>query len=68
VKQEFTRQSDQDNRIYPEPRCVEGNFGLPGILHGRRIEEALFAQGKGPDPATRDAIADGFLLDSDPLR
>src|ERR1051326_3900387 len=68
VKQEFTRQSDQENRIYPEPRCVEGNFGLPGILHGRRIEEALFAQGKGPDPATRDAIAGGFLLDSDPLR
>src|SRR5437588_12153120 len=68
VKQEFTKQSDGENRIYTEPRCVEGNFGLPGILHGRRIEEALFAQGKGPDPATRDAIAGGFLLDEDPLR
>ena len=30
AKQEFTRQSDQENRIYTEPRCVEGNFGLPG--------------------------------------
>ena len=68
VKQDFTKQSDGENRIYTEPRCVEGNFGLPGILHGRRIEEALFAKGKGPDPATRDAIAGGFLLDEDPLR
>jgi hypothetical protein len=56
VKQEFTRQNDQENRIYTEPRCLEGNYGLPGLLHGRRTEEALFAQGKGPDPATRDAI------------
>ena len=56
AKQEFTRQNDQENRIYTEPRCLEGNYGLPGLLHGRRTEEALFAQGKGPDPATRDAI------------
>jgi hypothetical protein len=67
VKQEFTKQSDEQNRIYYEPRCVEGNYGLPGLLHGRRNEEALFAQGKGPDPATRDAIKDGFVLDEDPL-
>src|ERR1700704_1219880 len=56
AKQEFTRQNDQENRIYTEPRCLEGNYGLPGLLHGRRTEEALFAQAKGPDPATRDAI------------
>src|SRR6266702_3555561 len=56
AKQEFTRHNDQENRIYTEPRCHEGNYGLPGLLHGRRTEEALFAQGKGPDPATRDAI------------
>src|SRR5690242_6942979 len=31
VKQEFTRQSDQANRLYYEPRCVEGNYGLPGM-------------------------------------
>jgi hypothetical protein len=68
VKQEFIRQSDEANRVYHEPRCIEGNYGLPGLLHGRRIEEALFAQGRGPDPATRDAIKDGFLLDDDPLR
>jgi hypothetical protein len=38
VKQDFTRQSDQENRVYYEPRCVEGNYGLPGMLHGRRME------------------------------
>ena len=56
AKQEFTKQKDEENRIYYEPRCFEGNYGLPGLLHGRRNEEALFAQGKGPNPATRDAI------------
>jgi hypothetical protein len=56
AKQVFTRQNDQENRIYNEPRCFEGNFGLPGLLHGRRIEELAFAEGRGPDPATKDAI------------
>jgi hypothetical protein len=68
VEQEFTKQNDQENRIYTEPRCVEGNLGLPGILHGWRVEEALFATGKGPDPATHDGEKSGFLLDEDPLR
>jgi hypothetical protein len=68
AKQEFARQSDQDNRLYTEPRCVEGNYGLPGIIHGRRMEERNFAQGRGPDPATRDAMKDGFIFDDEPLR
>jgi hypothetical protein len=57
VKQQFTRQSDQENRIYYEPRCIEGNYGLPGLLHGRRMEEFAFAEGRGPDPATKDVLA-----------
>src|SRR5713101_6964753 len=28
VKQDFVKQSDEANRIYSEPRCHEGNFGL----------------------------------------
>jgi hypothetical protein len=68
VKEEFSRQSDQDNRLYTEPRCVEGNYGLPGIIHGRRMEEHAFAEGRGPDPATRDAMKDGFIFDDEPLR
>jgi len=58
VKQEFSRQSDEENRLYTEPRCIEGNQGLPGLLHGRRVEDLAFAEGRGPDPATTDSTAD----------
>jgi hypothetical protein len=58
LKEEFTKESDQENRFYTEPRCIEGNQGLPGLLHGRRVEDAAFAQGRGPDPATTDNTAD----------
>jgi hypothetical protein len=68
VRQEFTRQSEKENRLYYEPRCIEGNFGLPGLLHGRRMEEFAFAQGRGPDPATRDNTHGSFVLEEDPLR
>jgi hypothetical protein len=68
VKEEFARQSEQDNRLYTEPRCIEGNYGLPGIIHGRRMEERAFAEGRGPDPSTRDAMKDGFIFDDEPLR
>jgi hypothetical protein len=68
--QEFTKQSDPENRFYAEPRCIEGNLGLPGLLHGRRVEDIAFADGRGPDPATRNAIGGigGFILQQDPLR
>jgi hypothetical protein len=70
AKQEFTRQSDAENRLFYEPRCIEGNYGLPGIIHGRRMEERAFAEGRGPDPLTRDAMKGGFIFDDDlfPLR
>src|ERR1700678_1818299 len=67
AKQEFSRQSDEENRIYYEPRCIEGNYGLAGLLHGRRVEERAFAEGRGPDPATRDNMTFGSALDGDPL-
>jgi hypothetical protein len=68
VRQEFTRESDETNRIYYEPRCIEGNYGLPGLLHGERIEEEAFARGRGPDPATRDsATAFVGFPEEDPL-
>src|SRR5258707_8919277 len=68
VRQEFTRQSDPENRLYTEPRCIEGNFGLPGLLHGRRMEEFAFAEGRGPDPATKDNTHGSFGVEEDPLR
>jgi hypothetical protein len=57
VKQEFTKQSDEENRLYYEPRCVEGNYALPGWLQGHRLEERAFAEGRGPNPATKDDTA-----------
>jgi hypothetical protein len=68
IKQEFTKQSDEENRIYYEPRCIEGNYGLPGLLHGRRAEERAFAEGRGPDPRTRDSIGGNLLTQQDPLQ
>ena len=67
AKQEFIKQNDEENRIYYEPRCIEGNSGLPGLLRGRRVEELAMAEGRGPDPRTRDSIkiSDG---DPDPLQ
>jgi hypothetical protein len=58
VEHELTRQPEQANRIYYEPRCHEGNYGLPTMLLGARREEKAFVEGKGPDPATRDTATD----------
>jgi len=68
VKQEFTRQSDQENRLYYEPRCIEGNYGLPGLMRGARAEEFAFAEGRGPHPATKDNATDFVGVESDPLQ
>ena len=67
VRQEFNRQSEQENRIYYEPRCIEGNFGLPGLLHGRRAEDRAFAEGRGPDPRTVDNVGGVLSTQTDPL-
>ena len=52
VALELSRQSNELNRIYKEPRCHEGNYGMPALLRGARVEEQAFAEGRGPDPAT----------------
>lgn len=57
AKQDFIRQNDQENRIYTEPRCHEGNYGLPGLLHGHRMEDLAFAEGRGVDPRTISTIS-----------
>ena len=66
-KQELTKQNDEANRFYPEPRCVEGNYGLTGMLLNMRASEKAFAEGKGPDPATRDNATGGAGGAGDPL-
>ena len=73
---ELSQQSNEANRIYKEPRCHEGNYGLPGLLVGGRAEERAFAEGRGPDPATLcsagcGGFAGGFAdagAETDPLR
>ena len=52
VELELNLQNNEANRIYHEPRCHEGNYGLPGLLAGARAEDRAFAEGHGPDPAT----------------
>jgi hypothetical protein len=54
VKMEMTKQDEQANRAYKEPRCVEGNYSIFGWLAGARAKERAFAEGRGPNPATID--------------
>jgi hypothetical protein len=63
VRQEFTRQNEQENRIYYEPRCIEGNYAFPSMLRAARQADLAFAEGRGPDPATRNSV--GALGDID---
>ena len=59
VRYDLKREDEKRNRIYYEPRCSDTNFGLAGILANSRAEERLFAEGKGPDPASRDTATGG---------
>jgi hypothetical protein len=63
VTQEFTKQNEQENRIYYEPRCIEGNFGHPAVLKASRFEDREFAEGRGPDPLTKDNASGGAAFD-----
>jgi hypothetical protein len=68
VTQEFTRQSEQTNRIYYEPRCNEGNYAHPGLLRGARMADTAFVEGRGPHPATRDSATGISGAEDDPLQ
>ena len=52
VAVELKRQDAKQNRIYIEPRCHEGNYGLPAMLAGARADEEAYASGAGPHPAS----------------
>jgi hypothetical protein len=68
IRQEFTRQSDQQNRVYYEPRCVEGNYAFPAMLRAARVEDLAFAEGRGPSPATKDNATDFVGVEQDPFQ
>jgi hypothetical protein len=60
VKVELLKQDDALNKIYYEPRCVEGNYGFPAMMLGERNVEIAYAEGRGPHPAAKDnATCDG---------
>ena len=68
---ELARQDDAANRIYKEPRCHEGNYGLPALLAGARADERAYAAGTGPHPAAICSAGCGAGLSADerdPLR
>ena len=67
VIQDFGRQPDEPNRIYYEPRCHEGNYGLPGLLIGARAEERAYEEDRGPHPATRCIASCASPEGRDPL-
>jgi hypothetical protein len=68
VRQEFTKQSEQANRVYYEPRCVEGNYAFPAMLKAARVEDLAFATGLGPNPATKDNATDFVGVEADPFQ
>ncbi len=59
VRQTLKRQSDQENRIYYEPRCYDGNYGISAMFIGARNDEQDFAEGTGPDPFSMDSTTGG---------
>ena len=68
VIQEFKMQSNEANRIYTEPRCHEGNFGMLGVLAGARSVEQAYEEGSGPHPASKCLSGCGGSTDGrDPL-
>ena len=56
--QELRKNADKPNMVY-EGGCHEGNYGLLDMLANTRAAEKLFAEGKGPDPATEDNATGG---------
>jgi hypothetical protein len=56
VKQELNSLGERYNKVWREPRCHEGNYGMIAMLAGARSMEAAFAEGRGPDPATVNTV------------
>ena len=68
VKQELTKQSDKENRVYYEPRCHEGNHAFGSMLRAARLADEAYAKGRGPHPATKDNATDFVGVEENPLQ
>ena len=54
VKQEFTKAERRGEQNLLRAALHRRKLRPPGLLHGRRMEEHAFAEGRGPDPAAQD--------------
>jgi len=68
MKIDYNRQSDEQNRIYYEPRCHEGNYGFPSLMLAARLSEKDYAAGRGPRPDTKDNATDFVGGEGNPLQ
>ena len=67
IAMEYTKQSDQLNRIYYEPRCHEGNYAFPSLMLSARLAERDYAAHRGPNPATKDNATDFVGVEENPF-
>lgn len=68
IQMDLTRQQDELNRIYYEPRCHEGNYAFPALLLNARLAEKEYAAGAGPRPDTNDNATDFVGTETNPLQ
>ena len=67
VQMDFSKQSDEQNRIYYEPRCHEGNYAFPSLMLAARLAEKDYAAGRGPRPDTKDNATDFVGTEENPF-
>ena len=67
IAMEYAKQNDEQNRIYYEPRCHEGNYGFPSLMRSARLAESDYAARRGPDPATKDNATDFVGVEENPF-
>ncbi len=69
VKQEFTRQSDAGKQNLLRAALRRRKLWSPGTAAWTaRMEDLAFAEGRGPDPATKDNATDFVGVEQDPLQ
>jgi hypothetical protein len=68
LKIDYAKQNEEQNRIYYEPRCHEGNYAFPTLMLNARLAEKEYAAGKGPNPVTKDNASDFVGVEDNPLR
>jgi len=67
IQMDFTKQSNEKNRIYYEPRCHEGNYAFPSLMLAARLADRDYAAGKGPRPDTKDNATDFVGTEENPF-